>query len=54
METKKVELIDKIKTDNLIAAKTTFKDVMSQKVIDKLEQLKKDIGSNLYKNREEK
>jgi hypothetical protein len=54
METKKVELLDKIKTDNLVAAKTTFKDVMSQKVIDKLEQLKKDIGSNLYKNQEEK
>jgi hypothetical protein len=49
-----VELIDKIKKDNLVAAKSTFKDIMSDKVIDKLEQMKKDIGSNLYKNREEK
>ena len=49
-----MELLDKIKTDNLVSAKTTFKDIMSDKVIDKLEQMKKDIGSNLYKNREEK
>lgn len=49
-----MELIDKIKTDNLVAAKATFKDIMSDKVIDKLEQMKKDIGSNLYKNREKK
>jgi hypothetical protein len=49
-----VELIDKIKKDNLVAAKATFKDIMSNKVIDKLEQMKQNIGSNLYKNQEEK
>jgi len=49
-----VELVKNIKSDNLIAAKSTFKDIMSAKVIDKLEQIKKEVGSNLYKNREEK
>jgi hypothetical protein len=49
-----VELLDKIKTDNLVAAKATFKDIMSNKVIDKLEQMRRNVGSNLYKNQEEK
>ncbi|MEO1955067.1 MAG: hypothetical protein ABGX42_00525 [Gammaproteobacteria bacterium] len=48
-----MELIKNIIADNLVKAKASFSDVMTSKVIDKLDQLKKTVASNLYKDKKE-
>ena len=49
----RMDLIKNIKNDDLITAKATFKDIMSAKVIDKLNQMKKEVGANLYQQKQE-
>jgi hypothetical protein len=44
----RMDLINKIKNDDLIGAKETFKAAMSAKVLDRIDQLRQSVGSNMY------
>jgi hypothetical protein len=46
-----MDLINKLKNDNLIGAKETFRYIMSNKVLAKIDQLRQTVGSNLYNNK---
>jgi hypothetical protein len=43
-----MDLINKIKNDDLIGAKETFKATMSVKVLDRIDQLRQSVGSDMY------
>jgi hypothetical protein len=48
-----MDLIKKIKNDDLIGSKATFADIMSAKVLDKLNSMRKEVGQDLYKKKED-